>query len=147
MSLESTHPLDELSRNAPTYLEGCINNLKEIKSFPIINTTIQMLSFSINNDLLFHVMMTYHATPFGNKVSQICMAIHDFLCHHKFLCVLNLCHQYLSWHVIIFCVPWGFWSHEFTSMCMCTKQFIILVIIIIIWIVVLKKVTHNSLTF
>jgi hypothetical protein len=31
--------------------------------------------------------------PFGNKVSQIFMVIHDFLWHHKFLCVLNLWHH------------------------------------------------------
>jgi hypothetical protein len=50
-------------------------------------------------------------------------AIHDFLWHHKFLCVLNLWHQYLSWHAKFFCVPWGFWSYELTRMCI--KQFII----------------------
>ncbi len=79
MNLESTHPFDELSWNAPIYLGGCISNLKEKRFFQIINTTIQMLSFSINNASVFHVMMTYHAMPFGNKVAQIFMAIHDFL--------------------------------------------------------------------
>jgi hypothetical protein len=60
-----------------------------------------------------------------NKVSQIFMAIHDFLWHHKFWCVLNLWHWYLSCHAIFFCLPWSFWSHEFTSMCICTKQSIV----------------------
>jgi len=27
---------------------------------------------------------------FGNKVSQIFMAIHDFLWHHKFLCAMKV---------------------------------------------------------
>jgi len=69
VNLKSTHPFDELSWNAPIYLDGCINNLKDF-FFQIINTTIQMLSIVINNDLVFHVMMTCHAMPFGNKMSQ-----------------------------------------------------------------------------
>jgi hypothetical protein len=61
VNLESTHPFDELFWNAPIYLDGCISNLKEKKFFQITNITIQMLSFVINNNLVFHVMMTCHA--------------------------------------------------------------------------------------
>jgi hypothetical protein len=70
-------------------------------------------------------MWWWHGMPFGNKVSQIFMAIHKFLWPHKFLCVLNLWHQYLSWHVIIFYVPRGFWNHECTCMYTCIKQSIV----------------------
>jgi len=60
VNLEYTHPFDELSWNAPIYLDGYISNLKGEKN-QITNTTIQMLSFAINNNLVFHVMMTCHA--------------------------------------------------------------------------------------
>jgi hypothetical protein len=69
-------------------------------------------------------MWQWHGMPFNNNVSQIFMAIYDFLWHHKFLCLefitaifVMACHYFL--------VPWGFWNHEFTCMCMCTKQSII----------------------
>jgi hypothetical protein len=58
--------------------------------------------------MIWFSMWGWNDMPFCNKVSQIFMAIHDFLWHHRFLCVLNLWPQYLSWHVIIHCVLWGF---------------------------------------
>ncbi len=59
-----------------------------------------MLSFVIN--IIQSSMWWWHNMPFSNKVSQIFMIIHNFSSHHKFLCVLNLWHQYLSWKAIFF---------------------------------------------
>jgi hypothetical protein len=70
-------------------------------------------------------MWWWHDMPFGNKVSQIFMAIHDFLWHHKFLCVLNLHGTNIFMACYNFLCAMSFWSDEFTRMCMCTKQFII----------------------
>jgi len=88
----------------------------------------------------------WHGMPFGNKVSQIFMAIHEFLWHHKFLCVLNLWGQYLSWHTIFFV------CHEVFEVmnshaCACVLNNLLLIVIMTTTlIVILKKVTHNSLT-
>jgi hypothetical protein len=113
----------------------------ELISF--INYLKILFFFAINNDLIFHVMMTWHAI-WQQGITNF-QSNPWFFWHHEFLCVLNLWHQYLSWHAIIFCVSWGFWSHEFTCTCMCTKQYIVVMITILI--VALKNVTHNSLTF
>jgi hypothetical protein len=60
VNLKFTHLFDELSWNAPVYLDGCMSNLKEFSFFQINNTTIQMLYFAINNDSIFHVMIMWH---------------------------------------------------------------------------------------
>jgi len=66
--------------------------------------------------LIFHVIMTWHAI--WQQIVTIFMAIHDILWDHKFLCVLNLWHQYLSLHAIQLFV-----CHDvFEIMCICTKQ-------------------------
>jgi hypothetical protein len=78
-----------------------------------INLLKILLSFAINNDLVFHV--TCHD---GNKVSQIFMAIYIF-CDTISFCVswiygTNICHGMPNF----FYMSWGFWSHEFICMCM-----------------------------
>ncbi len=92
-------------------------------------------------------MWWWHGMPFGNKVSQIFMATHDF-CHTISFCVpwiygTNMCHG----------MPYLFMCHEVFEVmnsptCVCVlNNLLLIVIMIIILIVVSKKVTHNSLTF
>jgi hypothetical protein len=69
-------------------------------------------------------MWWWHGMPFGNKVSQNFTAIHDF-CDNVSFCVswiygTNICHG-----MPFFLCAMNFWSHEFTYMCMCTKQSIV----------------------
>jgi len=61
-------------------------------------------------------------------------------------CVLNLWHQYLSWHAIFFVCHEVFEVMNLHA-CVCVLNNLLLIIIMTtILIIVLKKVTHNSLT-
>jgi len=78
--------------------------------------------------------------PFGNKVSQIFMAIHDF-------CVSNLWHQYLSWHAIFFVCHEVFEVMNSHACVYVLNNLLLIVIMNTILIIILKNVTRNSLTF
>ncbi len=81
----------------------------ELISF--INWLKILLSFATHSDSIFHMMITWHViwqqgvTNFHSN-PWFCVASYVFVC-------FEFRHQYLSWHAIIFDVPWSFWSHEF----------------------------------
>ncbi len=91
-------------------------------------------------------MRWWHDMSFGNKVSQIFMAIHEF-CDTISFCVFSIYATNNCHGMPYFCVPWGFEVMN-SHACVCVlNNLLLFVIMIIILIIFLKKVTHNSLIF